>query len=547
MFINKLKQALKLELPKLFTLTAINFFGLLEIYLFISGAIRLDIIFNIILFVFVITPLPEKLSAFSVIKIIRVFVLVVLAALLLWHQSWLPDIHDTVALVKQYGLPSFDYMFSFVQRVFAMSLLFSLLVLIVVSYSLRKIKMISLVALPLLVIFTPVVTDILGDGSEASILIQIPEAEAAEQMAPAEYLEEFYAEESERAIVFRQPDPEGPAFDVVVLHICSLSWHDLKEIGMNKDEKFFQQFDYLFSNFNSATGYSGPAMRRMLQANCGQRSHQEIHDSNTPRECMLFESLASVGYQSSISMDHNGDYDDFIGSVKANTPKDIALLSAEKLEPQAIFFDGETKLYNDLDALTQWQDSVQSSKPERAALYYNSVLLHAGVRWLGEKTVSGRDPHEQFEDVILTLMDDVQLFIEQLQASNRNTVLVFVPEHGRALVGNSIQLADIRDIPVPSITKVPVGVKLIGPDFTPSGQHEITRPTSYFAISWMINKFLKKSPFAEKATEPAKLVARIPKTAHVSEHEGSIVVEIGEKTLYRGKDGKWLSLSKDQI
>jgi cellulose synthase operon protein YhjU len=366
-------------------------------------------------------------------------------------------------------------------------------------------------------------------------------------MAPAEYLEEFYAEESERVNLFRQPDASGPAFDIVVLHVCSLSWHDLKEIGLSKDEKFFQQFDYLFSNFNSVTGYSGPAMRRMLQANCGQRSHKEIHDSNTPKECMLFERLASIGYQSSISMNHNGKYDDFIGTVKDSTPKDTALLSPEKLKPQAIFFDGETKLYNDLEVLKQWQDTVKISNPERAALYYNSVLLHAGVRWVGEKTVSGRDPHEQFEDVALTLMDDVQLFIKQLQASNRNTVLVFVPEHGRALVGSSIQLADVRDIPLTSITKVPVGVKLIGPGFNSKGQQEITKPTSYFALSWLISKFITKSPFAEKATEPAKLAAKIPKTEHVSEHEGRIVVEIGEKTLYRGKDGKWVSLRKDQI
>ena len=543
----RLNKFFKFKLPKSHTLMAINFYVLLELSLFFSGALRIDVLLNVALFIFVVMPLPKRLTALGIIKIIRGFVSVILAVLLLWQQSWLPDINDSVVLLKQYGLPSFDYIFSFVERVLSMSLLLSLLILVAVSYVLRKSKLVSLVVLPLLVIFTPVVTLIFDDGSKDNLLIDIATAEAAEKMAPAEYLEEFYADESERVKLFKKPDPNGPAFDIVVLQVCSLSWRDLKNIGMSKKDKFFQQFDYLFSNFNSATGYSGPAMRRLLQANCGQRSHKDIHGSDTPKECLLFESIASVGYQTSVTMDHDGNYGDFISSVKENMPADTLLLSPEKLKPQAIFFDGKAKLYSDFDALKQWQDVVKESKPKRAALYYNTVLLHAGVRWIGEKTVSGRDPLVQFEDVALTLMDDVQAFIKELEESKRNTVVVFVPEHGRALLSSTIQLADIRDIPLPSITKVPVGIKLIGPNFNNKEQQEITKPTSYFALSWLLSKFIAKSPFAEKAVAPAKLAAKIPKTKAVSEHEGRVVMEVGEKTLYRSKDGKWVSLSKDQI
>jgi len=544
MFIKQSKLFLKVKIPSSSVRFTVNFFVLLELYLFFSNVIWLDLVLNISLYIFVIIPLPVKLAAIKILKIIRCSLSVIFCFLLLWHQSWLPDIQETFLLVKQYGMPSFDYMFSFVLRVFSMSMLLGLSFLILVSYSLRKTKMVSLIGLPLLLIFMPIVTDVFG-GDKTDVLIELPKIDTAGKMTPSEYLEEFYFEESERAILFSKPSPNVPAFDVVVLQVCSLSWHDLKEIDVSINDIFFKQFDYLFSNFNTATSYSGPAMHRLLMANCGQPSHDEIYDNNKPKECQLFKSLASVGYQTSITMGFNG-YEGFREAANSHMPTNTTQLSPEKLEMQAIFYDGKTKLYNDFDTLSLWQSHVEKSKPERAALYYNNILLHAGVRWVGEKTSRGRDPHDQFKDVFLVFKEDIQAFIKQLQGSNRNTVLLFVPEHGRALVGNSIQLADVRDIPLPSITKVPVGVKLIGPDFKPSKQQEITKPTSYIALSWLLSKFLKNNPFLADSTAPEKLAARIPKTEHVSDNGKSTILQIGDKTIYRGKNGKWLSLKKDQ-
>lgn len=545
MFIKKIKYVYNACTPSSSVIFSINFFVLLELYLFFSNIIWLDLPFNILLFIFVLTPLPAKLSGLIIFKLAKFLVGCIFSLLLLWHQSWLPDIHETFMLVKEYGMPSFDYIFSFVMRVFSMSILFGLFFLIAASYMLRKMKLASLIGLPMVLIFAPIINDVFANESLNDVLIKLPEVEASEQMTPSEYLEEFYFEEAERAILFSTPNSQSPAFDIVVIQACSLSWHDLAEIGVNKEDNFFKQFDYLFSNFNSATSYSGPAMHRILMANCGQPSHDEIYENKQPKECQLFKSLSSVGFQTSITMGFNG-YEGFRKAANSHMPKSATQISPESLEAQAIFYDGKTKLYNDFETLNLWHEYVKTSNPERAALYYNSILLHAGVRWVGEKTTRGRDLHEQFEDVFLVFKEDIQAFIKQLQASKRNTVLLFVPEHGRALVGNSIQLADIRDIPLPSITKVPVGVKLIGPNFKATPQQEITKPTSYLALSWLISKFMKNSPFEEGATTSSKLAARVPKTEHVSDNGQSTILEIGEKTLYRGKNGKWVSLSKDQ-
>jgi len=490
-------------------------------------------------------PMPASLVAFKLFKILRLIINFICCILLLWHQSWLPDVHETFMLVKQYGMPSFDYMFSFVSRVFSMSILLGLVVLLSVSYWLTRFKLLSLIGFPTMLIFMPMVNEVFGDENLTDVLIEIPEIESAEQKTPAQYLEDFYFEEAERAILFSPPSPKSPAFDILIVQACSLSWHDLSEIGVNKTDPFFQQFDYLFSNFNTATSYSGPAMHRLLMANCGQPSHDEIYENKQPKECELFKSLASVGYQTSITMGFNG-YEGFREAANSHMPDNTKQISPEKLETQAIFYDGKTKLYNDFETLNLWYDHVLTTNPDRAALYYNNILLHAGVRWVGEKTTRGRDLHEQFEDVYLVFKEDIQAFIKQLEKSKRNTVLLFVPEHGRALVGNAIQLADIRDIPLPSITKVPVGIKLIGPNFKSKPQQEITKPTSYLALSWLISKFMKNSPFSEKPTDPSKLAARVPKTQPVSDNGKSTIIEIGNKTLYRGKNGKWVSLNKEQ-
>ncbi len=41
-------------------------------------------------------------------------------------------------------------------------------------------------------------------------------------------------------------------------------------------------------------------------------------------------------------------------------------------------------------------------------------------------------------------------------------MVVVVPEHGGALKGDRMQVSGLRDIPSPSITDVPVGVKFFG-------------------------------------------------------------------------------------
>lgn len=76
-------------------------------------------------------------------------------------------------------------------------------------------------------------------------------------------------------------------------------------------------------------------------------------------------------------------------------------------------------------------------------------------------------------------------------------MVVVVPEHGGALKGDRMQVSGLRDIPSPSITDVPVGVKFFGMKAPHQGAPiVIEQPSSFTAISvwWFAFSMARFSP-----------------------------------------------------
>ncbi|MFP3648914.1 cellulose biosynthesis protein BcsG, partial [Paraburkholderia sp. SIMBA_054] len=74
-------------------------------------------------------------------------------------------------------------------------------------------------------------------------------------------------------------------FDVIVLHVCSLSWDDL-DVSKARNNPMLSHFDYLFTNFSTAASYSGPAAIRVLRASCGQEAHADLYKP-AAQQCYL--------------------------------------------------------------------------------------------------------------------------------------------------------------------------------------------------------------------------------------------------------------------
>ena len=94
-----------------------------------------------------------------------------------------------------------------------------------------------------------------------------------------------------------------------------------------------------------------------------------------------------------------------------------------------------------------------------------------------------------------------------------------------------------------------MAVKLIGPKFATAkvNQTMVSKPTSYFALAWLLSKFVEQSPFGAAAEASSELAAKIPKTDFVSENDSGKIVEIGGIYHYLGKTNRWITLAPAQL
>lgn len=167
---------------------------------------------------------------------------------LLYHDSFLPGPERLLA-----GLSGFsgEYLWELAARVANPWVVLALAAGVAAYALLARWVPFTVVAF-LGILSVPVVAE-LSAGPSAASAVQ----GAVVPVDPQARLQAFYQGESQRKL--QLPAAGKPAFDVVVLHVCSLAWDDLDVVG-ERNHPLFGRFDLLFSNFNSATSYSGPAV-----------------------------------------------------------------------------------------------------------------------------------------------------------------------------------------------------------------------------------------------------------------------------------------------
>jgi cellulose synthase operon protein YhjU len=501
-----------------------SFYFLGKIYLYFRGYISFNLVLNFLFMLFLLLPVPLGFPVRRLLKVMKLLVSLVCAFLLLWYDSWLPPLRTAFDFLTTTVGPSPEYIWRFLIDAVNPWVLAALLAIFVFCFVLLR-KHVTLVSI---VIFFMAV-----------ILVSQLRELAVESEDPAQYLATFNQSESQRIIRFEQPNPEDPDFDIVLLHICSLSWDDLRTIGMDKDP-FFNYFDILFTNFNSVTTYSNPAAIRLLQANCGQRENSVLY-SAVPEECYLLDSLRKDGYTTFTALDHDGLYSHFTKWVmtlgKADPP-----LTTDGVALRQYDFDN-SPIFDDLQILEKWWDVRQKSAAKRAALYFNAISLHSGSHRVDIKEWWKIDRQSHYKDSVQLLFKNIEKFFAELSSSGKNVVVVFVPEHGMALKGSRMQAPDLRDIPLPSITIVPVGIKFIGSGFSsfPANQEIISRPVSWMAVSYLLSSFTKESPFRGQQSILRKIIKNVPETPYVSDNDIKIIKK-GKSYFLFDKKKTWTKL-----
>lgn len=494
------------------------------------GFIKWDILYNLLFAGFLIVPIPRKFKFFKTASVIRFFVSAAAGLLLLWHDTWFPPPLEAIAFIKQQGLPSREYIYSFLLGYYNPKVMMIIGLILVICIVLNKFMRL-----------TPVVIFLL--------FLTIPFAEYGQPKKEDidKYVNDFFDAESTRTVHFKRPKNGSPDFDIVILHVCSLAWDDMKEVGMENDA-FFKQFNYLFTNFNTATAYSGPAVTRLLQANCGQVRHDSIYSPDVRKDCFLAETLEANGFEPYLALNHDGVYGDFANEVRKYGHLYVQRISQKNIPVQQHMFD-ESPVYDDYLMLEKWWKTRLESKSQAAFLYYNTVSLHDGVHWAGELGWWKRSRKDQYIERLAKFLKDMTKFINLIEASGRNVIIVFVPEHGMALRGSALQAPGLRDMPLPEITLAPLGFKFIGEKFNKEKVKEvvINKPVSYLAMAFMLSSFVENSPFQFDVFTTRGFVDSIPITDFISENEGAQTVKMGDNYYLSGSDKKWTKLVEIQV
>jgi cellulose synthase operon protein YhjU len=445
-----------------------------------------------------------------------------LAISLLYYDSWLPPIGR---LFSQASVIS-DFSFSYLVELLLRFLNFSVLGLLFLAWG--GYRLVSRwVRVGVLVVS---VMAVLG------IVQHLPENPVTDASRPDmdKVLQEFFAQESQRSVLLTPPPAGAVPFDLVFIHVCSLSWDDVQAVGLEQ-HPLWRRFDIRMTRFNSATSYSGPAAIHLLRATCGQQEHGQMY-SPVPEKCYLMNSLLRAGFEPNTALNHDGKFDDFLGQVQMYGRLMAPPMGLTGVEVTQNAFDG-SPIYDDLSVLNRWLDTRQTSSSSRVAMYYNTVTLHDGNMLVNQ---SGANSLENYKLRLSGLLDGIDRFMENIEKSGRRMVVVMVPEHGAALRGDKKQIAGLREIPTPAITLVPVGIRVVGGGVQRRGEAlSIDEPTSYLAISHIVERMLEKSPFDAEGYSPAEYVSALPLTPFVSQGESVIVAEYNQRYYQKQAASGW--------
>ncbi|WP_413453601.1 cellulose biosynthesis protein BcsG [Erwinia persicina] len=524
-----------------------NFYFLLKFALLWFGYLNFHALTNLVFLAWLLMPMPSlRLHR------LRHGLSIPIGIALFWHDTWLPGLQTLLSQGGQLAGFSADYLLDLTTRFINWQMVggaFVLLVLylfiaqwirvtVVVSLFLLWVNVVNLAGpafslLPTQETAPPAAANVTPAAKKETV------SGMEETLPPTSanltaHLNAFYNSEKQRITPFPDALPADAApFDILVINICSLAWSDI-EFARLREHPLWQHFDVVLNNYNSATGYSGPAGIRLLRASCGQSSHSDLYKPADER-CYLFDNLAKLGFKQQLMLDHPGVFGGYLQELREDGNLQAPLMSQAGIKPELTSFDGEP-VFNDAQLMQRWLDDRQKSSDTRSATFYNLIPLHDGTRDLGSSKTAAWQPRAKL------LFDQLDEFLTNLEKSGRRVMVLVVPEHGAALEGDRMQMSGLRDIPSPSITHVPVGIKFVGMKAPHAGKPlDVSTPTSLLAVSELISRVVDGQVFNAANVNMATLTADLPQTPVISENDNAVVMMYQGKPWIRLNGGDWVA------
>lgn len=526
-----------------------NFYFLIKFALLWFGYLNFHALANLVFLAALLIPLPSlRLHR------LRHWLAIPVGLILFWHDTWLPGPESIASEGDQLVGFSGAYLLDLAHRFINWSMIGTGFVMLVGYLFIAQWLRITVVVTLILVwinmvsIAGPVVNLLPGKNSTPQAIPDSPaQSNSAAKNGSADnpsapptnanldaWLRTFYQNEKQRITHFPDTLPtESTPFDILVINICSLSWSDL-DAGQLRNHPLWRHFDIVMNNYNSATGYSGPAGIRLLRASCGQASHSDLYQPGDQR-CYLFDNLAKLGFKEELMLDHTGVFGGYLKELRDDGHFQAPLMSQDGIKPAWSSFDN-SPVFNDAEVMQRWLDNRQKSPDPRSATFYNLIPLHDGTRALGSTTMA------PWQTRAKQLFDQLDAFLTQLDKSGRRVMVIVVPEHGAALEGDKMQMSGLRDIPSPAITHVPVGIMFAGMKAAHQQQPlSVETPTSMLAISALISRVVDGQVFNAANVSMSALTENLPQSQVVSENDNAVVMMYQGKPWIRLNGGDWVA------
>lgn len=479
------------------------------------------------------------------IRILYTLCLSFVAVALLYHDSYLPDLHQI--LVQKQNIADFStiYIVQFLADFVNMHMILAIFILIIAVLLLKDwIRVTTVIYLLFCWVFclnydllpTKEIQVITNNNSELEMNSDIPsQANSPTETNLGKYFDAFITHEKDRIITM--PTQLGSSFvpfDIILINICSMANDDLAVSGLQMHQ-VFNRFDISFDNFNSAASYSTPASLRLLRANCGQETESEMYKTRKP-ECELITSLEAIGYSSSLYLDHTGEYGNYLSSLRNLGGLNAPINNLKELGIQYNSFDG-SPIYSDKDLFDNYLRHMNNGNVQNNISFINLISLHDG------NTLPNDHSPLSYNIRANKLLNDINELIDNLEKSNRRTMLIMIPEHGAALHGDKMQIAKLREIPNTKITHIPVYIKFVGlKQQNKSTQIKVRGNYSYLAISEIIRRVINDNVFNDENNNQNTLdlvVKDLPQSADVAESTNSFFMRYANKPFFMLKGDNW--------
>jgi hypothetical protein len=467
---------------------------------------------------------------------VRPWIGVPVAIALLYYDSRLPGISRVFSQAGLVASFSGSYLLELAGRFFSWKVIAVLVVALAATFAISRLIRMDVVVIAAMVVLVSTMRPDAPPSSTDVVVAMAPSTGGGPAPAtPDARLAAFFQSEAKRNVSFPRPADGSPPFDVIFLHVCSLSWDDLEATGL-ASHPLFARFDIVLKRFNSVSTYSGPAVIRLLRGACGQPAHPALYNPAAP-QCLLMPDLQQAGLETQLALNHDG------------TSTASWITCAARAFPHARVVEG----HRGAAARVRRFARVRRQGGARAVAAGSRPLAGAARGpLLQHAEPSRRQPAAHQSSVkssttykarLADLLDDLDKFMGELEASGRRTVVVLVPEHGAALRGDSAQIAGLREVPTPAITLVPVAVRVIGPDVHRVGDAVVSdEETSFLALSHIVAAMLARPPFSADGFRAADYVAGMPVTPFVAEGENDVVMSAGKGYVARHEREGWKPL-----